>query len=86
MTKRNLTLQLDEELITEAKVIAARQGTSLSALLAQQVRELVTDTARYEAARHQALQAMAMAAERTGEGPVEWRREDLYDRWESRSR
>ncbi|PXX66665.1 hypothetical protein DFR70_103414 [Nocardia tenerifensis] len=81
MSKRNVTLQLDEELITEAKVVAARRGTSVSALLAQQLRELLADAARYEAAKVQALELMAKAAGRTGgSGPVTWKREDLYDR------
>ncbi|WP_159080128.1 DUF6364 family protein [Nocardia suismassiliense] len=80
MSKRNVTLQLDEEVITQAKVIAARQGTSVSALLAQQVRELAADAARYEAAKVQALQLMAEAAARGSGGRVTWSREDLYDR------
>ncbi|WP_405167311.1 DUF6364 family protein [Nocardia sp. NBC_01499] len=86
MAKRNLTLQLDEEVIAQAKVIAARQGTSVSALLAQQVRELAADFARYEAAKVQALQLMAEAAGHGSGGRITWRREDLYDRDEARTR
>ncbi|WP_194817303.1 ribbon-helix-helix protein, CopG family [Nocardia sp. XZ_19_385] len=79
MAKRNVTVQLDEEVITQVRVIAARQGTSISALLARQLRELAQDVDRYEYARERALQAMAEAG---GHGGIRWRREDLYDRGE----
>lgn len=35
MSRRNLTLQLDEELIRRAKVLAARRGTSVSGILGE---------------------------------------------------
>ncbi|MBF6125102.1 DUF6364 family protein [Nocardia brasiliensis] len=82
MSKRNLTIQLDEEVIAQAKLVAAHRGTSISALLAQQVRELVRDVDRYEYAKTLALQAMAEA---TGHGgKITWSRDELYDRGESR--
>jgi hypothetical protein len=84
MAKRNVTVQLDEDVIAQAKVIAARRGTSLSALLARQVRELADADDRYESAKRHALQAMVTASERDSAGVYTWRREDLYDRWERR--
>jgi hypothetical protein len=80
MAKRNVTLQLDEDVIAEAKVLAATRGTSISGLLTQQLRELVHDSSRYQRAKERALQAMA-EAEGHG-GVITWSREDLYDRWE----
>jgi len=80
MSKRNVTVQLDEEVIAEAKVIAARQGTSISALLARQLREIAQDHDRYEYAKTRALQALSEAEGHGGQ--VTWRREDLYDRGE----
>jgi hypothetical protein len=79
MTKRNITLQLDEETVAEAKVLAARQGTSLSSLLAQRIRELAADAARYEHAKESALRTLAEAAVRPG-GPSaqRWSRKDIY--------
>jgi hypothetical protein len=72
--KRNLTLQLDEDLIRRAKVLAARRGTSVSGLVAHQLRELVEQDERYEAARRIALEALSSPAPRGGR---RWRREDL---------
>lgn len=82
MAKRNLTLQLDEEVITSTKVIAVQRGTSVSAMVAQYLREIAQDAERYEYAKQQALQLMANAEGHGGH--ISWRREDLYDRGEQR--
>ncbi len=77
MAKRNLTIQLDEVIIRHAKVVAARRGLSLSALVAQQLTQLSEADERYERARAVALDALTGA---TGGGAPAWRREELYDR------
>ncbi|MGW4109973.1 DUF6364 family protein [Actinosynnema sp. NPDC004786] len=77
MSKRNVTLQLDDEVIKKAKVLAAREGTSLSALLAHQITVLVAADERYEAAKRRALAALDHASDHGG---LSWNREDLYDR------
>lgn len=41
MAKRNLTIQLDDEVMHKAKVIAANRGTSVSGLVTQQLERLV---------------------------------------------
>jgi hypothetical protein len=77
MAKRNLTIQLDEATIRQAKIIAAHRGLSLSSLVAQQLSELAEADQRYERARAVALGALADA---TGGGVPVWHREELYDR------
>jgi hypothetical protein len=37
MTRANLTLQLDTEVIRRARIVAAKRGTSVSALAAMQL-------------------------------------------------
>jgi hypothetical protein len=81
MAKRNITLQLDEEVIAAVKLIAARRGTSVSALLAQQLRELVEEAAQYEYAKERALKSLEEAS---GHGGYRFNREELYDRWDRR--
>jgi predicted HicB family RNase H-like nuclease len=39
MVRRNLTLQLDEDVIRRAKVVAAKRGTSVSGLVARELEE-----------------------------------------------
>jgi predicted transcriptional regulator len=55
--KRNLTLQLDDDTVRRAKVLAARRSTSVSRLVAEEITRLVTEDDRYQrahevAARH----------------------------------
>ena len=74
--KRNLTIQLDEDLIRRAKVLAAERGTSVSGLVAQQIAELIAARDRYVRARESALQMMSEATDRGGR---RWTREQLYE-------
>ena len=53
--KTNLTLKLDADLIREAKVLAAKQGTSVSRLLTDQLETLVRRDKVYERAKRRAL-------------------------------
>jgi hypothetical protein len=77
MARRNLTVQLDEETIRQAKVLAARRGTSISGLVARELEELVARDARYEQARQRAVEIMAASIPRGGRT---WRRDQLYER------
>lgn len=77
MTKRNLTVQLDEDVIQQAKVLAARRGTSVSTLVASELARLVADDDRYEDSYRRARRALAGAAPRGGR---RWSRDGLYDR------
>ena len=77
MAKRNLTVQLDDEVIQQARVVAAKRGTSVSRLIAYQIEELVQADERYDQAWATARKAMAGAGEHGGRT---WTREELHDR------
>jgi hypothetical protein len=53
--KTNITLKLDAELLKEARVLAAEQGTSVSRMLAEKLEEVVRERAGYDRARKRAL-------------------------------
>ena len=83
--KRNVTVQLDEEVIAKAKVLAAQRGTSISGLVASEINKLTAQNERYERARRAALARMAEAAEEAAQSdqasPVEgrgWTRDEIY--------
>jgi Family of unknown function (DUF6364) len=76
MARRNLTVQLDEEIIRKAKILAAERGTSVSGLVARELEHLVARNARYEEAMRRAVKLMAQSVEHGGRS---WRREDLYE-------
>lgn len=56
--KQNLTVSLDQQTIRRAKVLAARQSTSISGLVAQQIEVLSEEEAAYERSERQAAQLL----------------------------
>lgn len=74
--KRNLTIQLDEEIIKQVKAIAARRGTSVSGLVAAHLHQLAHEDDDYERARKRALELMDQAVDRGG---ITWNREEIYE-------
>ena len=84
MAKTNLTLQLDDEVVRRARVVAAKRGTSVSALVARELDALVARDERYEAAERRALDLLAHPS--FGVGGT-WSRDELYaDRLERHER
>ena len=77
-SKKNLTLRLDEEIIHQAKVLAVREGLSVSALLARHVEESVRAADEYESARRRALKALERGFPMGGEHHTP--REELHER------
>jgi hypothetical protein len=75
MTKANLTLQLETDVIRRARIVAAKRGTSVSALVARELDQLVAREDRYEDARRRAVELMIAAQPRGGRS---WTRDDLY--------
>lgn len=83
MPRTNLTLQLDEDVIRRARVVAARRGTSVSALTAQTLLEIVRSDERYEEARGRAESLLSSARPHGGR---RWTRDELHDRAALRAR
>lgn len=75
MAKTNLTVQLEEDVIRRARVVAAKRGTSVSSLVARELNELVEREDRYDEARQRAIELMASARPRGERG---WTRDDIY--------
>lgn len=55
----NITLKIDDDLLREAKILAAKRGTSVSRLVAEQIEAMVQSDARYDAARRRGLKRLA---------------------------
>ena len=53
--KTNVTLKVDSDLLREARVIAAEEGRSVSALLTDRLESLVRDRKAFDRARRRAL-------------------------------
>jgi hypothetical protein len=53
--KTNTTLKIETELLREARVLAAEKGSSISALLALKLEQLVRERKGYQQARKRAV-------------------------------
>jgi hypothetical protein len=56
---QNLTIRLSAQTVRKARIVAARRGTSISALVAEKIDEVAGEDAAYEAAKRQALRVLA---------------------------
>lgn len=52
--KTNITLKLDADLLREARILAAEEGTSISALLGARLEQVVRERKGYDMARKRA--------------------------------
>ena len=75
--RQNLTVQMDRELIRKARILAARRGTSVSGLVASELKRLIGDDEAYEAARRSALQLLEKGFHLGGKKVS---REELHER------
>lgn len=75
---RNVTLTIDEDILREARVLAAQEGLSVSALLRRELVLLVENQRGYVKAKESALRRLARGHS-LGVGTLP-RREELHDR------
>ena len=75
--KQNITLSLEKSILKDAKVLAAEQSMSVSALLAQELVRLVKQDRAYRQARLSAIDDLEQGLQLGGR-PLD--RESLYDR------
>jgi hypothetical protein len=80
METRNITLSLPEETLREVKVLAARRGTSVSALLSQTLADLIASESGFAAARERSLAALGRGWDLGTGGKIGWDRDELHER------
>jgi len=80
VANQNITLSLPEEDLREARVLAARRGTSVSQLLARMLRETVERETGYDSAREHSLTQLHDGLDLGTEGRITWSRDDLHER------
>ena len=78
MRATNITIKVEAGLAHEAKVFAARQGVSLSRLVAEQLERLVREDQAFAAARQRALRQLKKGFDLGWEKPDS--RDELHDR------
>ena len=78
MKVTNITIKVEADLAQEARVFAARRGTSLSRLVAEQLALLVREDQIYAAAKRRALRRLKLGYDLEWEQPAN--RDVLHDR------
>jgi hypothetical protein len=76
--KTNLTLKLDRDLVREARIMAAEQGSSISALLAAQMEKMVKERKDYALAKRKALALLRKGFDLRYQAPPS--RDELHER------
>ncbi len=76
--KTNITLKLDRDLLRKVRVLAAERDTSVSALLANQLEQVVRERDSYEKAKRRAIARMKRAANLGYNPPTS--RDEFYER------
>jgi hypothetical protein len=75
--KQNITVAIESSLLKKARAVAARRGLSVSALLADELRELVESDSVYTTARKRALSLLSTPLSLGGRAMT---REALHER------
>lgn len=76
--KTNITLKIETDLLREARVLAALEGSSVSALLAARLEEVVRQRKGYDQARRSALARLRTGFDLNWTPPRS--RDELYER------
>jgi hypothetical protein len=76
--KTNITLKIEADLLREIRVLAAEEGTSISAMLAARLEQIVREHKGYDQARRRALARLRAATDRHWTPPKS--RDELHER------
>ena len=80
MATKNITLSMPEHLVRRARVFAAERDTSVSALVAELLTELVGEELDYDAAWAVEEALMATGIDGMRVGSIDWTRDELHER------
>jgi len=76
--KTNITVRIDADLARAARVLAARRGTSVSRLVADELEQIVQRDRAYEAAKRRAFAVLDNAPRLDWQKPAT--RDELHER------
>ena len=75
---KNITLAVDEAVLDEVRLYAAKRQTSVNGLVRDFLGGIAVQENRMERARRRLIELMDNSTLEAG--PIEWTREDLHDR------
>lgn len=75
---KNITLSIDETVLEEARIYAAKRNTSVNGLVRDFLESIAKQEDRTERARRKLRELIDRSTLEVGD--VTWKRDDLYDR------
>jgi len=80
MKTRNLTLAIREDLLRQLKIVAAKQETSISAMITKALRQIADEESGYAEAQRGMLADLRKGYNLGTRGKIGWTRDDLHER------
>lgn len=80
MDKQNITLALPKDLLRRVKVMAARQGSSISAIMEGLLQDHLARHEGYEQARQRQSSLLTKGLDLGTRAKATWRRDQLHER------
>lgn len=80
MERQNVTISLPRNLLKRAKIVAAKNETSLSELMRESLEEKVRESTGYAAARERQVRLLRKGFDLGTKGRITTSREDLHER------
>ncbi|MGA3016824.1 MAG: ribbon-helix-helix protein, CopG family [Bryobacteraceae bacterium] len=77
---KNVTLSLPEPLLRRFRVYAAANNQSMTALMAEAIRQMIDRNSDSEKAKRRFLDRIRRAPDRHTRGVIRWSREELHER------
>jgi hypothetical protein len=80
MERQNITLSIPKHVLKKAKLLAVKQGVSISALLTQALEDVVEDDEGYRSAQRRHLKLLDKGLDLGTKGRAGWSRDVLHAR------
>lgn len=80
MEKQNITLSIRKDILQKVKIMAAKQDTSISALMTDVLEGVVAQDEGYRAASQNYRRLLEKEFDLGTKGSIGWSRDDLHDR------
>jgi len=77
---RNITLALPKEMLRQIRVLAAKRGTSVSAILKEKLTALIQEESDYGRARREFMEVANRGFDLGTHGEARWTRDELHER------
>ncbi|HYK58717.1 MAG TPA: ribbon-helix-helix protein, CopG family [Bryobacteraceae bacterium] len=80
MRTRNITLRLPEPLLRRLRAYAAQRNSSLGALMAEAIRQMLDEDGSRDARHRRIVERMRNAPDWGTRGKITWTREEIWER------